>query len=141
MLLGLCDLYLVQPYPIFLIQSCNKSLFPSSRYGFRPITIFTATCTQEYISPDPCLGWLENPSKSWKCARETIGISNLRYSLLLCLHCPHLHLVWNKEPQDVSSKKSISFWMADPTTNQKAGLNLKFGLIFLKRYMKLSLFS
>ena len=53
---------LVQPYSILVVQNCNKSLFSSFRYGFRPITIFTETSTKEFISPETCLGWLENPS-------------------------------------------------------------------------------
>ena len=35
--------------------------------------------------------------------------------------------------QDFSSQKSVSFWMADTTTDQKAGLNLKFGIFFFEK--------
>ena len=67
---------LVQPYSIFVVQNCNKSLFSSSRYGFRPITIFTATSTQEFISPEPCLGWLENPSNHGNLPGRTFESPN-----------------------------------------------------------------
>ena len=75
---------LVQPYSILVVQNCNKSSISSFRYGFRPITIFTETSTKEFISPETCLGWLENPLNHGNLPDniKTVGISNLRSSLL-----------------------------------------------------------